>query len=581
MNKRQTIKRFTSYYRPHWKLFVLDTFCALIIAAINLFYPAITKNIINDYVPNENIAMIITWSIVLAAIYILRAVLTFIVQYWGHVLGVRMQGDMRRDMFRHLQKLPCTYFDTKKTGSIMSRIVNDLFEVGELAHHGPEDFLISMVTIVGAFIMLMFVNVYLTLIVFAALPFLAIIASKTRKKMSDAFKDMREKTAAINADVATTISGVRVTKAYGVEEYAQHRFDHVNEQYKTSRGNAYKAMGIFYSTLGFASDFLYLVVLIAGGLFFYYKKINTGEFAAFILYIAMLIAPIKSLISIYEQIQGGMTGFVRFIEVMDEKSEQDSENAKDLDEVRGEIEFQDVSFGYTTTEVLTDLNFNLEKGKTTAIVGGSGGGKTTLCHLILRFYEIEKGRILIDGQDIRDVTRKSLRSHIGIVAQDVFIFDGTIKENIAFGKIDATEDEIIEAAKNAGIHDYIMSLEDKYESWVGERGVKLSGGQRQRISIARAFIKNPEVLILDEATSALDNITEAQIQAAIQNLSEGRTTLVVAHRLSTIMNADKIIVLEDGKIVEEGNHRTLLKKPDGTYKKMWRVMNFNNTCEEQ
>lgn len=576
MRKTKLLKRFTSYYKPHLHLFVIDTFCSLLIASINLFYPAITKNIINDYVPNENMRMIIVWSIILGIVYIIRAILTYVVQYWGHMLGIRMQGDMRRDMFRHLQKLPCSYFDSKKTGSIMSRIVNDLFEVGELAHHGPEDFLISMVTIVGAFIMLMFVNVYLTLIVFAALPILAFLASKTKKRMSDAFRDMREKTAAVNADVATTISGVRVTKAYGVEEYAEKRFEHVNEEYKSSRGNAYKAMGIFYSALGFASDFLYLLVLIAGGIFFYKKLINTGEFAAFILYIAALITPIKALISIYEQIQAGMTGFERFTEVMDEKLEEDSQNAVAINDVLGKIEFQDVSFSYSDTEVLSKLNFTIEKGKTTALVGGSGGGKTTICHLIMRFYEIEEGKILLDDMDIRDLTRKSLRSHIGMVSQDVFIFDGTIKENIAFGKIDASDEEIMLAAKNAGIHEYIMSLEYKYETWVGERGVKLSGGQRQRISIARAFIKNPKILILDEATSALDNITEAQIQAAISNLSEGRTTLVVAHRLSTIKNADKILVLEEGKIVEEGKHDVLVSKHDGYYRKMWQAMSLNN-----
>ncbi|HQC54792.1 MAG TPA: ABC transporter ATP-binding protein [Clostridia bacterium] len=576
MKKRQVLKRFASYYKPHWKLFLLDIICALFIASINLFYPAITKNIINDYVPNQNIQMIIIWAVVLLLVYVFRAFLTYVVDYWGHMLGVRMQGDMRKDMFRHLQKLPCAYFDNEKTGSIMSRIVNDLFEVSELAHHGPEDSLISIITIVGAFVMLMTINIPLTLIVFVALPIIAVIASLIRKKMSAAFREMREKTAALNADVATTISGVRVTKAYGVEEYAEKRFNHVNEEYKTSRGKAYKMMGVFYATLGFASDFLYFIVLIAGGLFFYKGLINTGEFAAFILYIAVLINPIKLLVAIYEQLQAGMTGFVRFIEVMDQKSEFDSPDAIDMKDVEGEIEFKDVSFAYKKDDVLSNLNFKLEKGKTTAIVGGSGGGKTTICHLIMRFYEIDSGEILLDGVDITDITRKSLRRNMAIVAQDVFIFDGTVKENIAFGKIDASDEDIIEAAKNAGIHDYVMTLQDKYDTWVGERGIQLSGGQRQRISIARAFLKNPKILILDEATSALDNITEAQIQAAISSLSEGRTTLVVAHRLSTIKNADKIIVLEDGKIVEEGNHKALVQKISGAYSKMWKTMNLEN-----
>lgn len=575
MKKRDTVKKFIGYYKPHWKLFVLDTFCSLFIAAFNLFYPFITKNIINDYVPNKNMQLIIIWAVVLAIIYIVRAILTYVVQYWGHVLGIRMQGDMRQDMFRHLQSLPQSYFDTEKTGSIMSRIVNDLFEVGELAHHGPEDLLISLITIVGAFVMLMLVNVPLTLIIFASLPIIAFIATKLRKRMSNAFRDMREKTADVNADIATTISGVRITKAYGVEEYAEKRFEHVNERYKAARGEAYKAMGIFYSVLSFSTDLLYFLVLIAGGIFLYKDQINTGEFAAFILYIAMLITPIKTLTSIFEQIQGGMTGFERFIEVMNKKPETDNEGAIDIGDIEGEIEFKDVTFGYSETEVLSNLNFKLEKGKTTAIVGGSGGGKTTICHLIMRFYEIDSGEILLDNVNITDITRKSLRSNMAIVTQDVFIFDGTIRENISFGKIDASEEEIIKAAKDAGIHDYVMTLENGYDSWVGERGVSLSGGQRQRISIARAFLKNPKVLILDEATSALDNITEAQIQAAIYNLSEGKTTLVVAHRLSTIKNADKILVLEDGKIVEEGKHDLLVAKPGGVYKKMWEAMSLN------
>ncbi|HHX48850.1 MAG TPA: ABC transporter ATP-binding protein [Clostridiales bacterium] len=575
MKKRDTVKKFIGYYKPHWKLFVLDTFCSLLIAAFNLFYPFITKNIINDYVPNKNMQLIIIWAVVLAIIYIVRAILTYVVQYWGHVLGIRVQGDMRQDMFRHLQSLPQSYFDTEKTGSIMSRIVNDLFEVGELAHHGPEDLLISLITIVGAFVMLMLVNVPLTLIIFASLPIIAFIATKLRKRMSNAFRDMREKTADVNADIATTISGVRITKAYGVEEYAEKRFEHVNERYKAARGEAYKAMGIFYSVLSFSTDLLYFLVLIAGGIFLYKDQINTGEFAAFILYIAMLITPIKTLTSIFEQIQGGMTGFERFIEVMNKKPETDNEGAIDIGDIEGEIEFKDVTFGYSETEVLSNLNFKLEKGKTTAIVGGSGGGKTTICHLIMRFYEIDSGEILLDNVNITDITRKSLRSNMAIVTQDVFIFDGTIRENISFGKIDASEEEIIKAAKDAGIHDYVMTLENGYDSWVGERGVSLSGGQRQRISIARAFLKNPKVLILDEATSALDNITEAQIQAAIYNLSEGKTTLVVAHRLSTIKNADKILVLEDGKIVEEGKHDLLVAKPGGVYKKMWEAMSLN------
>lgn len=570
-NKFNTLRRFFSYYKPHKKLFIADTVCALFVALCNLFYPTIAKSIINDYVPNQNMRLLIVWGVTLLVLYVIKALFTYFIQSWGHILGVRIQGDMRKDMFRHLQTLPYSYFDAHKTGAIMSGIVNDLYEVGELAHHGPEDFLLSTITIVGAFIMLISVNVYLTLIVFCVLPLIAIFASYSKKKMREAFADMREQTAKVNADVSTAISGVRVTKAYVAEQYAQERFDEVNERFKVARGSAYKAMGIFYAGMGFISDFLYVLVLIIGGIFYYYSLIDTGEFAAYILYIVMLINPIKSLVSIYEQIQSGMTGFSRFCKVLAEPCEKDTEGACDKDEVIGDIKFENVDFSYNQeTSVLHNLSFEVPHGKTTALVGGSGGGKTTVCHLLMRFYEPDSGRITVDGVNIRELTYKSLRTHFGIVAQDVFIFDGTIRENIAFGKLDASEEEIVNAAKEAGIHEYIMSLEGAYDAFVGERGVKLSGGQRQRISIARAFLKNPEILILDEATSSLDNITERQIQSALERLSSGRTVFVVAHRLSTIENADKIIVMEHGQVVEQGTHETLLEA-NGRYKEMLTV----------
>ncbi len=562
------LRRFFSYYRPHKKLFVADTICSLFVAVCNLFYPNIAKSIINDYVPNQNMRLLVVFGVVLLAIYVIKALLTYYIQSWGHILGVRIQGDMRKDLFRHLQTLPYSYFDSHKTGAIMSGIVNDLYEVGELAHHGPEDFLLSSITIVGAFIMLMNVNVYLTLIVFGFLPIIVFFASYSKKKMREAFADMREQTAKVNAGVSTAISGVRVTKAYVAEQYAQEKFDKVNERFKVARGSAYKAMGIFYAGMGFISDFLYLLVLIVGGVFYFYSLINVGEFAAYILYIVMLINPIKSLVSIFEQIQSGMTGFSRFCDVLAEPCEKDTKNASDKENFIGDIEFEKVNFSYSQgATVLNDLSFDIPHGKTTALVGGSGGGKTTVCHLLMRFYEPDSGKIVVDGVNIRDITYKSLRSHFGIVAQDVFIFDGTVRENIAFGKLDATEEEIVKAAKEAGIHDYIMTLDGGYDAFVGERGVKLSGGQRQRISIARAFLKNPEVLILDEATSALDNITESQIQSALERLSSGRTVLVVAHRLSTIEKADKIIVMEHGQVVEQGTHESLLKT-NGRYKEM-------------
>lgn len=564
------LKRFFQYYKPHKKLFVIDTICAFLVAACNMFYPMITKNIINDYVPNKNMQLLVIWCVALLLIYFIKALFTYIVQYWGHVLGVRIQGDMRRAMFCHIQKLPYTYFDTHKTGAIMSRLVNDLFEISELAHHGPEDVLTSVISIVGAFIMLATINIYLTLIVFIFIPLLLIFAIKNRKKMNDAFSTMREEVSKVNADVETTVSGVRVTKAYNSQSYVQKRFDKVNKNFISARSKAYKAMGIFGSGMGFISDFLYVAVLLAGGVFMYFGSIDAGEFAAYILFIAMLLTPIKTIIVIYEEIQNGATGFKRFCEIMDEKTEEDAPGATDIEEVKGDIEFKNVEFSYENKkdeEILDGVSFFVPHGKTTALVGGSGGGKTTVCHLIMHFYELSGGEITLDGKDINTITRSSLRDKIGIVAQDVFIFDGTVKENIAFGKENATDEEIYEAAKRANIHDYVMTLPNGYETWVGERGVQLSGGQRQRISIARAFLKNPPILILDEATSALDNITEIQIQKALNELSEGRTVIAVAHRLSTIRNADQIIVLERGRVVEKGTHGELLKK-NGRYAEM-------------
>lgn len=554
------LKRFFSYYKPHKKLFAIDLFCALLEAGCTLVFPLITKNVINDYVPNQNLKLLLIWCGVLLGIYLLKAVLTFIIQYWGHLLGVRIQGDMREDMFRHLQTLPYSYFDENKTGVIMSRLINDLFDISELAHHGPEDLFLSSITIIGSFIALSTVNLPLTAIVFCFVPLILLFAIKTRKRMQSSFREMREEVGKVNAEVETAVSGVRVTKAYACEDYVNERFESSNAKFKKARGKAYKAMGIFGSGMGFISDFLYLAVLVAGGLFFYYNLIDSGEFAAYILFIGVLLNPIRSLVAIFENIQSGATGFKRFCEVMDVPPEKDADGAVDLTDAGGDIEFKNVTFSYeTSAEVIENLSFTIESGKTTALVGGSGGGKTTLCNLLMHFYEPTSGEITIGGKSINGFTRKSLRENIGIVAQDVFIFDGTVRENIAFGKIDATEEEIVAAAKCANIHDYVISLPDGYDTWVGERGVKLSGGQRQRVSIARAFLKNPPVLILDEATSALDNVTEAQIQRSLNELAEGRTVLAVAHRLSTVRNADKIVVIEGGKAVESGTHDELLK----------------------
>ena len=569
------LKNFISYYKPHKRLFIIDIICAFFIALCNLFYPFITKNIINDYVPNQQLQLLIVWCAALLLIFIIKTGLTYWVQYWGHVLGVRIQGDMRRDMFRHIQRLPFSYFDANKTGALMSKMVNDLFDISELAHHGPEDLFLSLITIIGAFIMLAFTNIWLTLIVFAFLPLIVLFAARTRSRMKRSFKKMREEVAKINAGIETSISGVRVTKAYAGEDYEEKKFCNLNEDYKSARGDAYKAMGIFHSGMGLMTDVLYLVVLAAGGLFFYFGLIDIGEFAAFILYIVMLINPIKSLINIFEQVQSGMTGFVRFREVMNQQPEQDAEGALDV-MPEGDIVFDDVSFAYNGKDAaaLNGLSFTVKQGESVALVGESGCGKTTVCHILERFYDISGGTITVGGESLSSIKRSALREKVGLVAQDVFIFDGTIKENIAYGRLDAGENEIMESAKRANIHDYIMTLPEGYETPVGERGVKLSGGQRQRISIARAFLKDPPVLMLDEATSALDNTTEAQIQRSLDELCEGRTTIIVAHRLSTIQNADKIVVMDKGKVVEQGTHAQL-KAANGRYAKLYNSISGN------
>ena len=569
------LKRFAAYYRPHWKLFTFDMVCAFLAAVCDLFYPLIAKDIINDYVPNQNMRLLLVWAAVLLGIYLFKAVLTYIVQYWGHIVGVRIQGDMREKMFRHLQKLPFAFFDENKTGTIMSRMINDLMDISELAHHGPEDLFISVIQLAGAFVMLCTINVPLTLIVFAVLPFIVFFAQKTRHMMKDAFRETRVEMAEINANIETAIAGIRVSRSYTADAHETNKFVRANQRFKAARGRAYRSMGVFFSGMGFMMDFLYLLVLFAGGLFFFKGWINTGEFAAYLLYISMFLKPIQKLVNIFEQLQNGITGFQRYEEILAQEPEAESPEAEEVDTLYGEIDFDHVTFRYENSDasedhkdVIHDLSFHLEPGKMVAFVGPSGGGKTTVCHLIPRFYEIQAGSIAIDGRDIRNISRFSLRKNIGMVAQDVFIFDGTIRENIAYGDLDATEEQIIDAAKKARIHDYILTLEEGYDTQVGERGVRLSGGQKQRLSIARAFLKNPPILILDEATSALDNMTEMQIQESLEELSQGRTTLVVAHRLSTIKNADEILVLTDKGIEERGSHETLLEH-NGLYAKLY------------
>ncbi len=569
------LKRFISYYKPHKRMFILDMVCSLLIAVADLFYPLITKDIINEYVPNRQVKLLVVWGIVLLGIYLIKCVLNYIVSYYGHIVGVRMQADMRRDLFRHLEKLPFSYFDENKSGALMSRLVNDLFDVSELAHHGPENLFLALIMFIGSFVLLSYICLPLTLIIFGMVPIIILFAVLMRKRMHSAFKKSREQIAEVNADIETAIAGIRVTRAYTAEAYECEKFDLENRRFQDCRSEAYRAMGTFHSGMTLFTDLLYVTVILGGGLFYYYGKINIGEFTTFLLYIGLFLDPIKRFITLFEQFQEGMTGFKRFAEIMETEGEAEDPEPIALTNPDGEIRLEDCTFAYRsedggqTHDVLRHLTLHIPKGKVVALVGPSGGGKTTVCNLIPRFYELKNGRITVDGIDISRLSRKSLRQNIGIVSQDVFLFNGTIRDNIAYGSPDATDEEIIQAAKSAHIHDDIMKLEKGYLTGVGERGVKLSGGQKQRISIARVFLKNPRILILDEATSALDNATEMQVQAALDRLTRGRTVIVVAHRLSTVKNADRIVVISDQGIEEEGTHESLMEKENGIYRELY------------
>ncbi len=567
------IRRFISYYKPYRLLFSLDMAAALVLALCDLFYPQFTRKIINEFTPAGEWKMILVFGAILLGIYLLKCTMSYFVNYVGHMVGVRMQADMRRDLFAHMESLPCKFYDNHKTGSLMSRMTNDLFDVSELAHHGPEDLFISAILLVGACVMMVQIDPLLTLLVFCVLPPMLLFMIYERRKMRDAFMKSREEIAEINAGLENSIAGIRVSKAYTSDHHEKEKFAYANGRFVLARKDAYRAMGEFSAGMGLLTDILNLIVLGGGGLCVIFRGMDYGDFAAFILYTNVFLQPVRRIIGFVEQYQNGMTGFARFVEIMDEAPESDRPSARALEKVKGEIAFHNVSFAYDEGEnVLSSINFTVEAGKTLALVGSSGGGKTTVCHLIPRFYELEegKGKITLDGIDVRDITLTSLRSHIGMVSQDVFLFNATVYENIAYGEPNATREQVEEAARRANIHDDIMAMPDGYDTVVGERGVKLSGGQKQRVSIARAFLKNPSVLILDEATSALDNVTEHMIQESLDELSAGRTVIVVAHRLTTVRRADEIIFLDGDGIRERGTHEELLKN-NGPYATLYRA----------
>ncbi len=580
------LKKFISYYKPYKLMFLLDMLASLLIAIIGMGYPILTNKVLKEIVPNNEIVIdnkinfIIIFSLALLGCYFLRALLRYFVQYYGHVIGVKMQADMRRDMFNRLQKLPFSYYDEHETGKIMSRMTNDLMEVSELAHHGPENIFICGISIILSFIYLISINWIFALLILACIPFLIIITLVLRKKMNKAFTETRKSVAQINGSLESSITGIRVTKAFTNSEHELNKFEVGNKEYVKSRSIAYKAMGQFHSSTTFVTDIFNVVLLCVGGILAALNKIEIADYTTFVVSVSLFITPLTTLINFVEQYQNGVTGFKRFLEIMDEDIEKVNPDAIDVEVLEGDISFNNVTFEYKNKDIINDLDieeiksvlksvsFSIPKGKKVALVGPSGGGKTTICHLIPNFYKVTSGSITIDNYDINNLTFESLRKNIGIVEQDVFLFNGSIKENILYGRLDATFEEVVEAAKKANIHDYILTLENGYDTQIGERGIRLSGGQKQRLSIARVFLKNPSILILDEATSALDNTTEILIQKALDDLCVGRTTLVVAHRLSTIRNADEILVVMDGEIKESGSHDTLMSI-DGEYKKLY------------
>lgn len=554
------LKAFFRYYKPHLKWFILDMVCALGIALIDLAFPIVTRNILQVYLPEGLLGDFAVALIFMALGYGARCGLSYVVTYWGHMMGVLIEADMRRDIFTHLQRLSFRFYDKNRTGRLMSRVTTDLFDITELAHHGPEDVFISLVTLLGAFIYLFSMRWELALPLMIITPLILWFAISQRTRMRNASRAVKDKMAGINADLESSISGVRVAKAFANEPYEIKKFGQGNERFKTAKNGFYSAMAIFHSGMELMLNLLGVVALLTGGLLLFAGHISLADMVAYNLFVATIQAPIRRLTNFTEQYTTGMAGFSRFMEILEEQPDiADAPDAVTLPQVQGEIAFKGVTFFYDEgVNVLSDVNLHVPAGRMLALVGPSGGGKTTLCQLIPRFYEIQAGSITLDGKDIRQIRLDSLRGHIGIVQQDVFLFAGSVLDNIRYGRVDATLEEVVQAARMAEIHEDILAMPEGYDTQVGERGVMLSGGQKQRVSIARIFLKNPRILILDEATSALDTATEVKIQAAFDRLAKGRTTLVIAHRLSTIRNADEIVVIDEQGIREQGPHDQLL-----------------------
>ena len=568
-------KKFVKYYKPYQSVFWMDMFCALLVSAVDLAFPQILNWATKDLFAHgaQAIYRILPWmAIGLLVMYFLRFLGRYYITYQGHVMGARMESDMRQDLFDHFQRLSFSYYDRNNTGEMMSKLVSDLFDISELAHHGPENIFISLLKILGSFALLLWINVPMTLILAAVTLIMLLFCIDQNKKMRAVFMDNRRKIAGVNSRVQDSLAGIRVVKSFANEELEQKKFEKSNLEFLDSKERNYRRMGSYHAGNNFFQGFLFTTVLVSGGYFVARGDILLTDLAVYALYINIFINPIDVLIEFTEMFQKGYSGFKRFLEVVETQPEiVDAPDAQELTDVQGTIDYQNVSFSYDdSSNVLQNIQIHIEAGKTIALVGPSGGGKTTLCSLLPRFYDVTEGSVSVDGKDVRSLTLKSLRSAIGIVQQDVYMFGGTIRENIAYGKPDATMEEIIEAAKNANIHDFIVSLPDGYDTDVGERGTRLSGGQKQRLSIARVFLKNPKILILDEATSALDNESEQHIQQSLERLAKNRTTIVIAHRLSTIRNADEILVLDDDGIQERGDHKTLLAK-NGIYAKYYNM----------